>query len=445
MDFKQAKQGTTESSDIVTSDGVRCNKNVTQLDVEYGAVLNYQRQKISDGFEMLKELNGKTLDQLVMVAVGMTHSQFRDAMIEKGQQRYFMPTQNSDRCSQHCSHCFMTERDCLDKGFPISESDLKILTQKFVDRGYKTHFYYQEPIMRPDYFDGVAKFPQTTSEINPAFFVLKKGLVERAKQVGITTIRHSVHGDQESHCSLTKVTPRFYRQILDGIDVLKSNGFKVDIETTIYQDNRHCIDYLADLLENKNVDGWYVGRAVPVGAAKSWPSSKFLRNKDARQVASEVVMSARAHKNLLVRFDANWGPNFFSSRHYKYLLGTIPEEPLISSYWCDAINTCVLYASVETGRVYPCFYHISFEDEAIGKYDRLKCDIQFDDEKLQKWTIPYLSKNLRGICSKDSCMFHDLCLGGCRGAASAFARFDGDPDPFTAGADFCLTHELMGT
>ena len=420
------------------------NNTCSQSDLHRGGGVNLRRQEITDSFELLKELNGTTLEQLLMVASGMTQSQFRVAMVEKGQQRYFMPAQNSDRCSQHCSHCFMTERDCSDKGSPISDSELKDLTQKFVNRGYKTHFYYQEPVMRPDYFDGVAKFPQTTSEINPAFFVLKKGLLERARQVGITTIRHSVHGDQKAHCSLTKASPKFYKQILEGIDVLKLHGFKVDIETTIYQDNRHCIGYLANLLEKKGVDGWYVGRAVPVGAAKSWPASKFLRGSDARQVASDVARSAIVHKNILVRFDANWGPNFFSSRHYKYLLGNIPEEPLISRYWCDAINTCVLYASVETGRVYPCFYHISFEDEAIGKFDRRKGDIQFDDDKLDKWTLPYLSKNLRGICSKDSCMFHELCLGGCRGTASAFARLDDDPDPFTAGADFCLTHELMG-
>jgi radical SAM protein with 4Fe4S-binding SPASM domain len=338
----------------------------------------------------------------------------------------------------------MTERDCSDKGLPILDSELRDLTQKFVDRGYKTHFYYQEPLMRPDYFDGVAKFPQTTSEINPAFFVLEKGLVERARQVGITTIRHSLHGDQEAHCALTKASPKFYRQILDGIDVLKSNRFRVDIETTVYQDNRHCVDYLSSLLEEKGVDGWYVGRAVPVGAAKSWPVSKYLRGKDARQVASDVARSAIAHKKLNVRFDANWGPNFFSFRHYRYLLGTIAEEPLISMYWCDAINTCVLYTSVETGRVYPCFYHISLEDEAIGNFDRRTGDIRFDDGKIYKWTPSYLSENLRGICARDRCMFHELCLGGCRGTASAFARLDGDPDPFTAGADFCLTNELIG-
>ncbi len=398
-----------------------------------------------DEFELLREVDGTTLDEIVMAASGMAQSQFKAAMVEKGQQRYFMPTQNSDRCSQHCAHCFMTERDCSDKGTPISDAELTNLTQKFVDRGYKTHFYYQEPMMRPDYFDGVAKFSQTTSEINPAFFVLKKGLVERARRVGITTIRHSIHGDQEAHCSLTKASPRFYKQILDGIDVLKSHGFKVDIETTIYQDNRHCIDYLANLLQEKGVDGWYVGRAVPVGAAKGWPASKFLRGKDARQVASDVAKAALVHRNLCVRFDANWGPNFFSIRHYQYLLGRLPGEPLISMYWCDAINTCVLYASVETGRVYPCFYHISFEDEAIGIFDRHRGDIRFDDDKLHKWTPSYFNKYLRGICSKEGCTFHDLCLGGCRGAASAFARLDGDPDPYTAGADFCLTHELMGT
>jgi len=400
---------------------------------------------MTDGFELLNEVDGTTLDEIIIAASGMTQSQFKAAMIEKGQQRYFMPTQNSDRCSQHCSHCFMTERDRLDKGSPISDAELKNLTQKFVDRGYKSNLYYQEPIMRPDYFEGVAKFPQTTSEINPAFFVLKKGLVERVRQVGITTIRHSIHGDQEAHCSLTKASPKFYKQILDGIDVLKSNGFRVDIETTIYQDNRHCIDYLANLLEEKGVDGWYVGRAVPVGAAKRWPATKFLRGSDARQVASEVAKAALAHRNLCVTFDPNWGPNFFSSRHYKYLLGTIPEESLIGMYWCDAVNTCVLYASVETGRVYPCFYHISFEDEAIGIFVRSKGDIQFDDDKIRKWTPSYLDENLRGICSRETCMFHELCLGGCRGTASAFARLDGDPEPFTAGADFCLTHELMST
>jgi len=406
--------------------------------------MDVKQSKIPDGLKILKEINGATLDQNIMIASGMTQSQFKAAMIEKGQQRYFMPTQNFDRCRQKCSHCFMTERDCSDKGLPISDSELRDLTQKFVDRGYKTNFYYQDPSMRHDYFDGVSKFPQTTSEINPAYFVHEKGLVERTRRVGITTIRHSVHGDQEAHCSLTKASPKFYKQLLDGIDVLKSHGFRVDIDTTFYQDNRHCVDYLSNLFEKLGVDGWFVGMAVPLGAAKSWPASKFLRGKDARQLVSDVAKSAIAHKNLRVRFSDNFGPNFFSFRHYKYLLGTIPEEPLISTYWCDAINTCVLYPSIETGRVYPCFYHISLEDEAIGNFDRRSRDIQFYDEKIRKWTPSYLSENLRGVCSKDMCMFQELCLGGCRGTALAFARLDGDSDPFTAGADFCLTHELMG-
>lgn len=397
---------------------------------------------MDDHFLSLKELSGSSLEDIVLSASGKTLGQFKEAMLQKGQQNWFMPTQNSDRCSQKCTHCFMTESDRKTDGEPISSAELTDLTQKFVDRGYKTHLYYQEPMMRPDYFESVEKFPQTTSEINPAYFALNRTLIERARKAGITTIRHSLHGDQEAHCALTMATPKFYEKLLEGIDVLKANGFQVDIETTMYQENRHCIEYLADLLEAKGVDGWFVGRAVPVGAGKKWPASKFLRGDDARQVASDVLKAAASHKSLTVRFDANWGPNFFSVRQYEYLLGTIPGESLIGMYWCDAVNNAVLYTSVETGRVYPCFYHLSFEDDAIGSYDKSTGDIKFNEQQVAKWTPKYLSENLRGICAKDSCAFHELCLGGCRGTASAFARLDQDEDPFTAGSDFCLTHEL---
>src|SRR4029077_5833736 len=342
---------------------------------------------MTESLELIKDLDGAHLDEFIAAASGMTRAEFAMAIANKGQQRYLIPTQNADRCNQKCSHCFMTERDRSSAGNPISDEQLTDLMALYKERGYRTYMYFQEPMMRDDYFEKIEQFPQETSEINPAFFVTKKDLAKRVIDLGVTTIKHSIHGTQQEHCALTRSTPRLYQLMLDGMAIIKAAGLQLGIETTFYQGNRYSVEYLADLLAARCVDDWYIGRAIPVGAAKEWSSDKFLRGHDARQVAGDIARAIhRKAGKMRIRFESNWGPNFLSKWHYDYLLGRVDGEPVKSTYWCDAIDTHLLYASVETGRVYPCFYHLAFEDEALGAYDAQAKDLQLVPSRVERWT-----------------------------------------------------------
>jgi len=397
--------------------------------------------------EPLAELHGDTLDDFIAAATGMTRHEFAAAMANKGQQQYVVATQNSDRCNQKCTGCFMTEEGRESDGRPMSEPDVTDLLQTFKGRGYQTYMYYQEPVMRQDYFEKILEFPQETAEINPAFFVSQKGLMDKVIKSGIKEIKHSLHGDVTAHTAMTLSPPKLFERTLEGMKLIKDAGLRLGIESTFYQGNKHCVDFLADLMVEYRVDDWYIGRVIPVGRAKKWPMSLFLRGEDARTVVANVAQAvARMGENRpKVKFESGWGPNFFSRWHYGYLLGRIEGEPVKSTYYCDAIDTHMLYASTETGRVYPCFYHLAFEDEAIGEWEPERKDIRLKEEQVHKWTAEYVSQHLRGICAKDACVFHDLCLGGCRAEAFSFARRDGDSDPFNAGMDFCITNEIMKT
>jgi len=70
-------------------------------------------------------------------------------------------------------------------------------------------------------------------------------------------------------------------------------------------------------------------------------------------------------------------------------------------------------------------------------------ELSLNDDKLEEWSASSLRQNLRGICSVDQCLFHELCLGGCRATATAFARKRGISDDVYSPVDFCVTHEIQ--
>jgi hypothetical protein len=104
---------------------------------------------------------------------------------------------------------------------------------------------------------------------------------------------------------------------------------------------------------------------------------------------------------------------------------------------CPAIGQGYLGVSLQTGRINGCL---------LGKNEKRFDAGSFDFATGRLTLIPnpvldpaLLSRKLRGICHRDNCQYHHLCLGGCRCAVYSMARLNGVLNPFYNGMDVCVT------
>lgn len=344
-------------------------------------------------------------------------------------------------CSQDCPACYFKER--------VSNPNIAINSKRIDDirkiadvlsREDKdlVYFYPREITTGIEMLEFYPQFGQDRVLSNGKLLHYP-GIIEKMKNSGIKRISITLPGSRETYMEYTGEKSENYDQLQKNIQMAANSGLEVSVYMPIYKSNLDEVLSTAQKaveLGVKNVD--FI-RMSPKGSGVDIEASKFIYGDDIVKFMRNLnnarhVLGDKINLNL---FRGSWGPNFYQKNIFQYLAGPDSVYPK-SKYYCPAINGQYLGVMVESNKVYRCFQGVSFKEFEIGTFsieDGVKIEKEVDGLNSE-----WLHKNLRGICSADNCEEHNLCLGGCRSNAYSWAVLGGDPEPMSAGQDFCMTN-----
>jgi len=371
-------------------------------------------------------------------ATGMSRQAFQAAMAAK-RTRTLVEAHIHHRCNQACKHCFMIEQEARDNSRPVTFEQIQTVFENLNQAKYDPYPFPKESSLQPSLYPLYRRFGQTNIHTNAALLSRRPELLEQMWQNGLRSITSSLHGTLRAHCELTQVSEQWYRYTVEGLRAIKARRFRLEVITALYQGNKHELSDLAKLLCELGVDRWCILRILPTGMARQWPLEKFLFGEQCLDVVYQFAELRAKYRpdQLSIEFHISFGPNFYSRGHLRYLAGLRAEWPE-TKFACPALTRDYLALSMESRKIYPCFHMQSFPETAIGRLQEGNIVLEED----HWWNEESLRHGLQGSCAKDSCEYHDFCLGGCRAAAYSFGAKLGLKDPFLAPIDFCLTKIL---
>lgn len=341
-----------------------------------------------------------------------------------------------NRCNQSCGHCFQVETDSISYDDVDSQDIFRVLSQ-FDSDVYKKYLFPREPLLLPELLPLYKELGCTEISTNAVALIKQPELISLLHEYGIQSIFVSLHGNKKNHCALTRTNPIHYEDLLATLRLLAARGFKLEIITTLCNGNIEALDDLPELLIDIGVSGWWIQRIMPSGNARNWPIENFLYGDKCKVVMRKYagIKQKYAPDQLHVGLDLSWGPNFYSHRMLQYLAGQVKRWPW-ARFACPAVSGDMQIISMDSGKVYPCWFLESFPETVIGE---LRDDLSMKPQQ-QLFSEEALLAGLQGICSE--CEYKKYCLGGCRSLAYSFAVKRNEPSPFFAGQDFCLTHAI---
>ena len=163
------------------------------------------------------------------------------------------------RCNLTCKHCYATSAD---KDFPGELSTQQIFTvmQNLKDFGVPVLILSGgEPLMRPDIFE----ISQHAKEMG--FYVglstngtlITRDNIDKIVAAGYNYVGISIDGLRATHDAFRRKAGSF-DQALRGIRLCHDAGIKVGLRFTLTQDNQHELPDLLQLMEEENIDKFYL-------------------------------------------------------------------------------------------------------------------------------------------------------------------------------------------
>lgn len=369
-------------------------------------------------------------------------------MYKKPLREYLGVFSRDNKCAFNCSHCFMVEDD-KDENFQPEKDIRHLLSSKNPLLNHsETYVYWQEPAMHLEEFIKIlSEFPQNIIEIDPTIFIKRPGLLDIFRNLGITWIGYSIHGDYESHKSLTNQSKKRWEMLIEGVRTVIAAGFQVGLSSCIYKGNADRIEGIAETINSiEGLGEWSVNRIVPGGRARHWSMDKFLYSDECGPVVRRLARCFGYMDNVeSCIFDTTWGPNFYGDQG-KALLGSRCEIER-GVYNCHTASDIQLgirnfWVSRFTGHVYPCVYACGIPQLRIGQLEN--GEIKMDKERLQKYLPENRLGKLMGICSPETCGFTSICVG-CPTVAYLFSSKINKTNAITGseGLDFCITKYIQ--
>lgn len=180
----------------------------------------------------------------------------------------------TDSCDQRCEHCYI-----FAEGHPhLIEMHLdkaREVIDQCVDMCAKMnrlpYFYITggDPILHKDFYTILSMLRERNIPFtilgNP--FHITDEVCQRLKSLGCQKYQLSIDGMRETHDSIRK--PGSFDTTVEKIDILKRNGIRVAIMTTVSGTNIDEIPDIIDLVVEKGVDVFAFGRYCPTSTEKS--------------------------------------------------------------------------------------------------------------------------------------------------------------------------------
>lgn len=180
----------------------------------------------------------------------------------------------TDKCDQRCEHCYI-----FSEGHPnLIEMSLGKMEQVLAQcedmcrkMKRKPYFYITggDPILHKDFWRilSLLKEKEVPFTILGNPFHLTDAVCARLKSLGCEKYQLSIDGMKTTHDAIRK--PGSFDSTIDKIEVLKRNGIRVAVMTTVSGMNISEISDIIDLVVEKGVDVFAFGRYCPTSEEKS--------------------------------------------------------------------------------------------------------------------------------------------------------------------------------
>ncbi len=231
----------------------------------------------------------------------------------------------TDSCDQRCEHCYI-----FSEGHPhIIEMPLeraKEVIRQCVEMCESMHrlpyFYITggDPILHRDFWKILEEIKKNDIPFtilgNP--FHLTDETCSRLKKYGCQKYQLSIDGMRDTHDSIRK--PGSFDTTIEKIGVLKRNGIRVAVMSTVSGTNIKEFPDIVDLVVEKGVDVFAFGRYCPTSEEKS----THISPEEYRDFLDTIWHKFEEHKNSGTIF--NLKDHLWTLYLYEQGLFKIPEE-----------------------------------------------------------------------------------------------------------------------
>lgn len=340
-------------------------------------------------------------------------------------------------CNQNCRQCFYLEETAGSLSFVEEQRLIRTIKEKYSNT---TFFIYPKELITSKEFIPLFKECQQRSTLSNGKDLDNQTIGEiilaGIREIKITLFANS--GQQEFFNGNSREE---YNSIKGTIQRCVDRGLKVTVYNILDRETIGSIEELCAECSTLGVQKIEFLRLIPVGRALALASSRLLRETDLEQAVCSVENMKRKYPELYLSFNLKFGPNFYGlslDEAKQKIAKSKPQSWNKTDYLCPAIEGNYLGLSLKSGNAYWCFFLLSKPERSkVGFFDFSREEIIIDS--YPDLSAETLRAKLRGNCSKENCLYQEVCLGGCRSGAYLSALSRNEQDPLYAGVDLCLT------
>lgn len=302
------------------------------------------------------------------------------------------------KCNLYCEHCYRNSKEDVDISDELTTEEAKELFRDIKKSGFNMlKLSGGEPLMRSDIFE-LAKYAKDlglyTALGSNGTLITEENIKEIKKYINSVAI--SIDSTDKNRHDAFRGYKGAFDETMRGIKILRDNGVKFQINTTISKINLGEIHELLDFAEELGASSVHVLFLVMTGRGKNL-DRVYLTKEEYTSAIKEVleyesdlfIKPTCAPQSTVIARELNLDPRVRKA--------CIAGTNYCSVVYDGRVNICP-YAEVEAGNLREeSFYNIWKDSEVFNNLRNFE--------------------NYKGRCR--SCNFNEVC-GGCR--ARAFAN-----------------------
>ncbi len=332
----------------------------------------------------------------------------------------------TNKCNLACAHCYISARPELDVRDELSLEEAKAFIADLAEmRIPLLLFTGGEPLVRRDFWEladyATEKGLKTALSTNGT--LITKEVASKIKACGIEYVGVSLDGAKAETHDAIRNQPGCFKRAVQALRNCAEIGLKAGIRVTITRDNYREIADLLDLSLELKVPRFCVYWLVPSGRGKEIYNLQ-LEPQEVVRIFELLYQRARdlnPEEMEILTVDA--------PQDGIYLLNKLKEDNSqeyenalkLLQYTGDSCSAGDRVANVDpAGNVYPCQF-AQLEEFKIGNIrERKFSELWNDAENPVLAAFREKTKFLKGKCG--SCVYKELCGGGCR--IRAYAEYE---------------------
>lgn len=324
----------------------------------------------------------------------------------------------TNKCNLACAHCYINARPELDGRNELSLEEAKAFIADLAEmRIALLLFTGGEPLVRKDFWEladyATEKGLKTVLSTNGT--LITKEVAARIKACGIEYVGVSLDGAKAETHDAIRNQPGCFKKAVQALKNCAAVGLKSGIRVTITRDNYREIADLIDLSLDLKVPRFCVYWLVPSGRGKEIYERQLAPHETSR-IFDLLYQRAKDMDPVKMEFLTVDAP-----QDGIYLLNKLREDDLegyenavkLLQFTGDSCSAGDRVANVDpVGNVYPCQF-AQLEEFKVGNVrERKFSELWNDPENPILTAFREKTHFLKGKCA--SCVYKELCGGGCR-------------------------------